>query len=357
MGQCCSTKVGDPLDEAIDAQLNAMAVDARNVVKVLLLGTGESGKSTVFKQMIKLHGGGFSQQELDAEVISARRNALESMMTLCKEAANFTSNGEEGFAVAPDLAEDAEYIVDFDKRIEEGLVASSGAYIARLWPDAGIQATFLRKNEFQIVDSAAYFIEKAEELFSDDYKMSDDDLLRVRVMTTGMKEQKFAMGEGQNMQMLMVDVGGQRSERKKWIKWFYDVYAVIFVTAISEYNQKLFEDNETNRLDESLRVWSEITALPAFEETMFILFLNKMDLFLEKLSDFPLSEFVEDYSGDNNDEDQCKEFMMLKYADLAAIEDIVVHFTTATDTTLMSNVLDAVRSAILKSKLREVGVF
>ncbi|RYY87513.1 hypothetical protein EON63_03865 [archaeon] len=43
-------------------------------------------------------------------------------------------------------------------------------------------------------------------------------------------------------------IGGQRNERKKWIHCFEGVTAVIFVAAISEYDQKLFEDASTNRM-------------------------------------------------------------------------------------------------------------
>ena len=35
----------------------------------------------------------------------------------------------------------------------------------------------------------------------------------------------------------MLDVGGQRSERRKWIHCFDDVKAIIFLTAINEYDQ------------------------------------------------------------------------------------------------------------------------
>ena len=48
----------------------------------------------------------------------------------------------------------------------------------------------------------------------------------------------------------MFDVGGQRNERKKWIHCFDDVTAVIFVAAISEYDQNLYEDHKTNRMHE-----------------------------------------------------------------------------------------------------------
>jgi hypothetical protein len=50
----------------------------------------------------------------------------------------------------------------------------------------------------------------------------------------------------------VVDVGGQRSERKKWIHCFDDVKAIVFVVSLAGYNQVLFEDEEMNRMHE---VW------------------------------------------------------------------------------------------------------
>lgn len=45
----------------------------------------------------------------------------------------------------------------------------------------------------------------------------------------------------------MVDVGGQRSERRKWIHCFENVTSIIFLVALSEYDQVLVEcDNEVS---------------------------------------------------------------------------------------------------------------
>ena len=47
----------------------------------------------------------------------------------------------------------------------------------------------------------------------------------------------------------MFDVGGQRSERKKWIHCFESVTSIIFCTALSEYDQVLLEDrNQVRRI-------------------------------------------------------------------------------------------------------------
>lgn len=46
----------------------------------------------------------------------------------------------------------------------------------------------------------------------------------------------------------MVDVGGQRSERRKWIHCFENVTSIMFLVALSEYDQVLVEsDNEVSK--------------------------------------------------------------------------------------------------------------
>jgi hypothetical protein len=71
------------------------------------------------------------------------------------------------------------------------------------------------------------------------YVPTDQDVLRSRVKTTGITETTFVIGD---LTYRMFDVGGQRSERKKWIHCFENVTAILFLVAISEYDQVLIED-------------------------------------------------------------------------------------------------------------------
>jgi hypothetical protein len=68
---------------------------------------------------------------------------------------------------------------------------------------------------------------------------SDEDILRTRLRTTGTSETEFQV---QGLIYRMVDVGGQRSERKKWIHVFDNCKVVLFLAAISGYDQALPED-------------------------------------------------------------------------------------------------------------------
>jgi guanine nucleotide-binding protein G(i) subunit alpha len=119
-------------------------------------------------------------------------------------------------------------------------------------------------------------------------------VLRTRVKTTGIIETKFLVGD---LAYRMVDVGGQRSERKKWIHCFADVTAVIFMVAISEYDQVLFEDKTVNRISESLMLFKSVCEMEWFQKTSIILFMNKTDLFKKKLKKSPLINYFPKYQG------------------------------------------------------------
>lgn len=99
----------------------------------------------------------------------------------------------------------------------------------------------------------------------------------------------------------MFDVGGQRSERKKWIHCFESVTSIIFCTALSEYDEVLLEQRSQvrhmhsvprvavliipaqNRMAESLELFDSIINSRWFLRTSIILFMNKIDVFRDKL--------------------------------------------------------------------------
>lgn len=95
-------------------------------------------------------------------------------------------------------------------------------------------------------------------------------------------------------------VGGQRNERRKWIHAFDDVTAIIFVTSLSEYDQKLLEDEDVFRMHESLNLFEEICTCKFFRNTPIIVFLNKRDLFDEKIKVKDLTVCFPEYTGGKN---------------------------------------------------------
>ncbi|RXN13531.1 guanine nucleotide-binding G(olf) subunit alpha [Labeo rohita] len=149
-----------------------------------------------------------------------------------------------------------------------------------LWDDEGVKACFERSNEYQLIDCAQYFLDRIESVRQSDYTPTDQDLLRCRVLTSGIFETRFQVDK---VNFHMFDVGGQRDERRKWIQCFNDVTAIIFVAASSSYNMVIREDNSTNRLRESLDLFRSIWTNRFLRTISVILFLNKQDMLAEKI--------------------------------------------------------------------------
>ncbi|KAJ2966906.1 hypothetical protein NUW54_g13669 [Trametes sanguinea] len=188
-----------------------------------------------------------------------------------------------------------------------------------------------RSREFQLNDSAVYYFNAIDRMAAPNYMPTDQDILRSRVKTTGITETTFKVGE---LTYKLFDVGGQRSERKKWIHCFENVTALVFLVSLSEYDQMLYEDESVNRMQEALTLFDSICNSRWFVKTSIILFLNKIDLFAEKLPRSPLGDYFPDYTG-GDDYDAACNYLLHRFVSLnqsAATKQIYAHYTCATDT-------------------------
>lgn len=154
-------------------------------------------------------------------------------------------------------------------------------------------------------------------------------MLRSRVKTTGITESHFQIGE---LKYKLFDVGGQRSERKKWIHCFENVTAILFLVAISEYDQSLYEDESINRMQESLALFDSICNSRWFVRTSIILFLNKIDLFKQKIQNSPIRDYFPDYTGPPGDVQAGCEYFSHRFQALNqnTQKQVYVHLTCAT---------------------------
>lgn len=331
----------------IEKALNADQIENGQINKILLLGAGESGKSTLFKQMFICYGNGFPKDEINSyrEVISS--NMVNNMVLLI----NASENKNIGASIDAGLASDIEAVKSF--KSNQPLTPELAGSLQRLWTDAGVQKTFANRSKFQLVDNADYFFNKIEEVSKPGYTPSTEDVLRARVRTTGIVENSFAI---EGTQFKMFDVGGQRNERKKWIHCFEKVTAVLFVAAISAFNQTLYEDGTTNRLEEALNLFSEISNSKWFAKTSIILFLNKKDLFKLKLeaSADGIKPFFPDYTG-SNDPVECAKFLENKFKERCK-GTVYSHVTCATDSENVSHVFNSIKDIIIRQSLDEAGI-
>ena len=169
-------------------------------------------------------------------------------------------------------------------------------YMAKLiWTHEEVQQYLTEGGPVQMEINLTYFMGNLDRVASKEYWPTQDDILRARQRTTGVHKFSFTI---RNMKFTIIDVGGQRNERRKWISHFDDVQAILFVVSLGEYDEKLLEDHVTNRMSESLKLFGEVCTCPFFETTSIILFLNKRDIFESKLEQkIPLTIAFPEYSG------------------------------------------------------------
>ncbi|EGD76410.1 guanine nucleotide-binding protein G(o) subunit alpha [Salpingoeca rosetta] len=353
MGICMSAeqKAAAARSAALDRQLDQDRAAASKTIKLLLLGAGESGKSTLVKQMKIIHGDGFTQEELRSYRPTIADNLVHSMRAVLEAmGALFIDLGDQANRVH------AKAVLTYVESGSQGqLTPELTAALKSLWADSGVQECFRRSNEYQLNDSAEYFFNSIDRISSPSYMPTEQDVLRARVRTTGIIETKFTH---RDLTYRMFDVGGQRSERRKWIQCFDDVTAVIFVAALSGYDMKLYEDQETNRIHESLTLFDAICNNKFFLNTAMILFLNKTDLFSQKIARTPLSQYFPEYDGPPNDAAAARKFILSKFLALNRNpkKTIYEHFTCATDTSNIRHVFDSVSDIIIERNLNQAGL-
>jgi len=152
----------------------------------------------------------------------------------------------------------------------------------------------------------------------------------------------------------MVDVGGQRSERKKWLNCFNDVAAVIYLVALNEYDMLMEEDDLTNRMEESLKLFQKLSGSQWLRDIPMILFLNKSDIFETKIQTHPLSQCFTDYeewerhsTQQQSDFEKGCEYIKSQYSKVFNGVRLYSFITCALDTKNCEKVFAAVRDAVM----------
>ncbi len=254
-----------------------------------------------------------------------------------------------------DLSPDSQNLVDSVLAIDRNLPLSldSGSIIKAFWDSPEARDAYNNRSEYQLNDSVNYFLDKIDDIAKASYEPTDQDILRSRVRTTGLTEKLYIID---GVEFQVIDVGGQRSERRKWIHCFQDVTAIIFLASLSAYDSVLLEDDSTNRLEEAVSLFQTIVTSPWFTNTGLVLFLNKDDLFSDKIATKsirnPKKGWFLDYDG-GHDATKAYEYISNLFKMVTPSDKQVFHHrTTATNTENMRSVFSGVREIIVRQVMR-----
>jgi len=222
--------------------------------------------------------------------------------------------------------------------------------VRALASSAAVQRILADVGSFQIPDSTPIFLRDLDRFASADFLPTDMDIILSRVQTTSITEYHFRID---NTPFRFIDVAGQRSQRRKWIHFFENVTAMLFVASLSCYNMPLREDTSVNAMEDQLQLFDSMINGKWFRDTNVILFLNKRDLFEKKIERVPLTLCFPEYDGGSLAE-PAMDYISLQFQKRKKTADKVVyiHFTCATNTDNVAVVFRAVREIILRSSLR-----
>uniref|UniRef100_A0A8C1ETT7 Guanine nucleotide-binding protein subunit alpha n=1 Tax=Cyprinus carpio carpio TaxID=630221 RepID=A0A8C1ETT7_CYPCA len=326
----------------------------RREIKVLLLGTGESGKTTFIKQMRIIHGKGFSEEDRRGYTKLVFQNIFTAMkaLTAAMNTLKIPYCNPQNEICGKQFQEvEIRQMTHLDRMYVDA--------IRRLWADDGIRVCYSRRREYQLLDSTEYYMANLDRIADPDFIPTAQDVLRVRFPTTGIHDYSLSV---EKITLRIVDVGGQKSERRKWIHCFENVTSLIFLASLSEYDQVLEENNKENRMKESLSLFYTTIHSPWFASASIILFLNKMDILEEKIKTSDLKTYFAGFDGKRRDAQDAMTFIHNMYeqravrAETKECKIIYPHFTCATDTNNIRKVFNDVKDTVLIKSLQEYGV-
>ncbi|XP_017771838.1 PREDICTED: guanine nucleotide-binding protein subunit alpha homolog [Nicrophorus vespilloides] len=318
-------------------------------VKLLLLGAGESGKSTFLKQMRIIHGIKFEQDLIREYQQIIYQNVVRGMKVLVDARDKLAIPWGDTSNVAVGLE-----LLHFNNNqiIDVNRFTQFVPMLKKLWSDNGIRRAYERRREFQLSDSVEFFLNNIERISRSDYMPTNKDILHCRKATKGITEFVIPIN---TVPFLFVDVGGQRSQRQKWFSCFDSVTSILFLVSSSEFDQVLLEDRKTNRLEESRDIFDTIINNRIFSSVSIILFMNKYDLLVRKVAnpETDIRWYFPQFTGNSHSIKDVQSFILAIFTGVKRDpkKQLYHHFTTAVDTENIKVVFNSVKDTILNRNL------
>ncbi|CAN7939315.1 unnamed protein product [Ixodes hexagonus] len=382
-------------EEKVNDKLNGVIQQWKKreggLIKILLLGAGESGKTTILKQMTILHTDGFTSEERREKAHEIRWNLLEPMKELTVHMAKLNPPIEledpanvESFKFVKSLYPLADY--DFPQCFYQ--------HIKRLWSDAGIQECYRRSNEFFLIESSKYFLDQVDVISDENYVPTDQDILRCRKRTSNVKKVEFEAiipkkyGHGIQEFWGGQDIGGAGGQGgRRWGRGGRGCCRVFVLVGSDNYWKIVTGD--IHRVNEGLTgvniIFGGMPQGSYLRGSGMILFLNKQDLLKEKVErgskiedHFPEYKCFKTHKAEENSSEytRVRAFIRELFLNITRTEvprtsldrahsgllgsespvrECFWHYTTATDTDNVQNVFNDVHSMIILSNLAKMG--
>ncbi|KAE9394707.1 guanine nucleotide binding protein, alpha subunit [Gymnopus androsaceus JB14] len=413
-----SQRISNLIDEELRKESQKQKEARRRQVKVMLLGQAESGKSTLQKQF-QIY---YASQSLDRERPSWKPivhfNIIKAVKTMLEEIDYELSHPGEDLdieefirptatesqtlsllrtrllplvALHDSLASELSGGVSFSRGLTgvfvragwQGLsqanptrrggpggvavlaakaLDSAREDIEALWVH-GVVRQMVKLRKLRLEESAPFFLDNVARISEPDYLPNVDDVLNVRLQTLGVIEHSFPINLGGTMyDWRLYDVGGARGQRHAWVPYFEDATAIIFLAPISAFDQYLEEDPKTNRIDDSLQLFTLICSNKLLKKAHLVLMLNKTDLLKAKLrSGIRVQKYITSYGNRPNKYDDVASYFRAHFMQVHKRKDVsnrslYLHFTSMLDIKATQSIIVNVGEAIIRQHIAQTGL-
>mmetsp|Transcript_13682 Transcript_13682/g.24710 ORF Transcript_13682/g.24710 Transcript_13682/m.24710 type:complete len:367 (+) Transcript_13682:411-1511(+) len=364
MGACCYSEGRRSLSKGDKPEGRGKAP---RKIKLAIIGGAQSGKSTLVKQLVRIHKGDLDPKRRRDYISIIARNILMSVEKLISKSEGLGLE-EPQLLYAEERGMDVEVVRAYiEEQKEVAISPRVGKAIERIWGDPGIQACvdIAGQPNYAMNDSAEYFFENLERVCNPAYIPSMDDIVIVRCRTAGIYEKSF---EFDGCKFTLYDLGGQKSERKKWnhVLGRNDLNGILFLVAVSGYDIPARENPSISQLEESFEIFVDFNKTCKEEKRSFILLLNKYDIFYRKIGyrDITCNPLLKNFKFDGKIPDQ-KPVRAMEYIEKLFLDSIkkndtsrewYCHVTNATNEQMITHVFWDVKDKLFEASLQETGL-
>ncbi|TRM64319.1 guanine nucleotide binding protein, alpha subunit [Schizophyllum amplum] len=234
--------------------------------------------------------------------------------------------------------------------------------IKTLWSHPVVK-TLITKRKLKLDEWSEFFLKHISRVAAADYLPTIDDILHARVQTMGVAEHVFDVNiHGKSVTWHLYDVGGARGQRHSWVPYFDDANAIIFVAPVSAFDQYLEEDPRTNRIDDSLQLFTQICSNALLKSVHLVLFLNKTDLLKAKLdSGLRVAKYITSFGNRSNDYETAVQYFRAHFLQVHRRNNenrrvLYTHFTSVVDTKATQRIIGNVRDSIFRGYLQSAAL-
>ncbi|KAF5372768.1 hypothetical protein D9615_010140 [Tricholomella constricta] len=234
--------------------------------------------------------------------------------------------------------------------------------IKELWSHPTVEGLIVRR-KLKLDEWSEFFLRHISRVAAPDYTPTTDDILHARIQTMGVAEHVFDVNiHGKSVSWHLFDVGGARGQRHSWVPYFDDANAIIFVAPVSAFDQYLEEDPRTNRIDDSLQLFTQICSNALLKSVHLVLFLNKTDLLKAKLdTGLRVRKYITSFGERSNDYETVVQYFRAHFLQVHRRNNenrrvLYTHFTSVVDTKATQRIIGNVRDAIFRGYLQSAAL-